>query len=154
MRPGDLIIVRGHNLFDRAVEDLEKSPYSHVAGIVNDTQLIQVEDFKLTSYGPISQYVGQDIYTWPDWVTDDQRMGMVAWANNHVGSHYANGILIWELIRYTTHIMLPWWVAKNHYICSEYWASAAISVGVDLWPGIKYPSPVDMATKMIYEGRV
>lgn len=154
-RLGDLIVCRnGPNPIERAIERVEDSDIFHIAGYVGDGQIIQAEGFRATGYGALSFYRGQDIYTWPAWVTDEQRAGIVKWAKAHVGGKYAYGVLFWELIRYACHVKLPWWAEYNHYICSWYWAAAARANKVDLWPGLAYPAPPDMAAEMVYNGLV
>jgi len=150
MRAGDLILVRGNDLLDRAIERVEHSPYSHVAGYVGDGLIIQAEGFRRTDYGALSFYGGQGVFTCPG-LTDEQRRRIVAYVEAQVGTHYDYLCLAWELARYALHLALPRWVERERFLCSTLWADAYLSAGVDLCPGVWFPSPADLAQSPLLE---
>jgi len=144
MNIGDLVLVRGIGIVSDIIEDIEHSSYSHSAGIVSDGTIIEAQGFQITNYVPLSKYKGMaDIFTC-DILTDKQREEIVEYVRKEVGSHYDWLLLLLEGIRYLFHIIIPYKEHKNR-ICSTLWNDAYKSVGVDLCPNIKYPSPADLS---------
>ena len=84
-----------------------------------------------------------DIFTC-DTLTEKERMDIAKYVRSQIGTTYDFLLLFLEAIRYTFHVMLPY-KEYNNYICSTLWADAYKSTGVDLCPGIKYPSPEDLS---------
>ena len=145
MQIGDIVLVKGQNSLSRVIEGIEESIYSHAAGIVKENEIIEVVLFEKTSYESLDSYKGYtDIFTC-DILTNEQREGIVKYAENQLGSYYDLPLLFWEFIRYATHMILPYKQIFHSYICSTLWADAYRSAGVDLCPNIKYPSPKDLS---------
>lgn len=142
---GDLILVRGTGPISRAIEEITDSPYSHAAGLVGENELIEANGFRRIGYEALHEYadVG-DVFTC-DTLTDEQRRKIVDYVKREVGGHYDWSLLFVELIRYALHIILPYREPASARICSTLWADAYRAVGVDLCPGVKYPSPADLA---------
>lgn len=144
IKPADLILVKGRDCLSYVIEDVEKSPYSHAAGVVKENELIEAQGFKRIGYQGIDYYDGQyDVFTC-DLLTDEQRKEIAEYAKKQVGKRYDYLLLIWEFIRYEFGLMLPYRNTQS-VICSELWSDAYQSVGIDLCPGIRYPSPADLA---------
>lgn len=142
---GDIVLIKGKNSLSRVIEEIEDSVYSHAAGIVKENEIIEVVLFEKTSYESLDSYKGYaDIFTC-DSLNNEQRDGIVKYAENHLGSYYDLPLLLWEFIRYAAHIILPYKQIFQSYICSTLWAEAYRSVGIDLCPNIKYPSPKDLS---------
>lgn len=145
MEIGDIVLVKGQDFVSRVIETLEGSEYTHAAGIVNENQIIEAQGFQKTNYQPLSIYKGYtDIFTC-DILTDEQRVKIVEYVKREVGSHYDWILLFLEFIRYTFYIMLPYEKIFDSHICSTLWSDAYKSVGIDLCPNIKYPSPRDLS---------
>jgi hypothetical protein len=140
----DLILVRGNEGLSYEIEWITRSPYSHVAGVVKPNELIEAQAFRKTGYQGLDFYVGcADVFTC-DLATDEQRIQMVANVERYVGSHYSYLLIGWELIRYTIGILLVPVKKWEPIICSTLWANAYRSVGIDLCPGIRFPTPADV----------
>lgn len=152
LRPADLILVKGTGFIDSEIEKISRSPYSHVAGVVDDKLLIEAQGFTKTRYQSLNFYKNYDVFTC-DELTDEQRIGIVNFAKNQIGTHYNYALIGWELIRYETDLFLP--MPKIHeYICSTLWSDAYKSEGIELVSDVKYPSPGDLplSTKLRKEG--
>lgn len=149
IKPGDLILVKGDDLISDAIEDISKSIYSHTAGLVKEKVLVEAVGFKKIGYQSLNYYTGKaDVYTC-DSLTVKQRETIVDVAISKVGGHYDYFLLVWEFIRYTFHLILPYKEGKTVRICSTLWADAYRQVGIDLCPGVKYPSPGDLANSKL-----
>ena len=145
IKPADLILVKGTDWISDTIKDVEKSPYSHLAGLVKDSELIEAQGFKRTGYQALGNYTGSaDVFTC-DIATDEQRREMVSRIIQACGKPllafpFALGIYPvrdWD--------SSPYDPGPNR-ICSTLWIEDAYrAVGIDLCPGIKYPSPADVA---------
>jgi hypothetical protein len=141
---GDLILVRGTNCIDKGIEGITHSPYSHAAGIVKENELIEAQGFRKTGYQGLDFYSGHaDLYTC-DALTDEQRHKIVDYVAAEVGSHYDYLLIVWEAIYHLFHWFLPY-KEVNKRICSTLWSDAYLAAGVNLCPGIRYPTPGDLA---------
>lgn len=149
-KPGDIVLVRGVGGISEVIEDITNSPYSHTAGIIQGTEIIEAQGLRKTGYNDISVYKGTaDVYRC-SLLNSDRRKRLIELAKFEVGSHYDYLLLFWELIRYKLHISLPY-DEGNSRVCSTLWAGLYKEVGVDLCPGIKYPSPGDLARSKLLE---
>lgn len=145
MRPGDLILVKGTEWISRAIEEVENSPYSHVAGYIGHDEIIEAEGFRATGYAPVNNYKGcADVFRC-DSLTAEQRKQIQDSAAWQVGGRYDYVLLFVELIRYWFGVLLPYREPPDARICSVLWAGIYRDAGIDLCPGIKYPSPADVA---------
>ncbi|MED1205038.1 hypothetical protein [Heyndrickxia acidicola] len=143
-RLGDLIVVKGLTWIGIEIESITKSEYSHVAGVVKPNELIEAAGFRKTGYQGLDYYQGMaDIFICPS-ITDEQRGIIVDYAIQQVGGRYDYLLILWEAVRYVTHVLLPYKEMKSR-ICSTLWSDAYLAAGIDLCPGIKYPSPADLA---------
>jgi hypothetical protein len=145
IQPGDLILVRGIGWTDRVIESVTHSPYSHVAGLVKTNELIEAQAFRRVGYQALDYYAGgADVYTC-DALTDAQRAQIVEYVKRAVGYRYDYLLLAVEAARYLLHVCLPYREPFRSRICSTLWSDAYRAAGVDLCPGIRYPSPGDIA---------
>lgn len=153
LKPADLILVRGSGWISHAIEDVEHSPYSHVAGLVKTNELIEAQGFRPIGYQGLDTYKGcADVYRC-DEATDEQRKAIVEYVTKEVGGHYSYLLLAWEFVRYETGILLPYNPGPNR-ICSYLWADAYRKNGLDLWPGLHFPSPADVPKPLRLVGSI
>lgn len=144
MRPGDLILVRGADWLGREIEAVSHSPYSHVAGLTPDGRLIEAQGFRRTGYQALAAYSGAyDVFTC-DMASEEHRRGVQAFVESKIGTHYSYLLIGWELLHYVAHLDLPF-EERQRFLCSTLWVQAYRSVGIDLCPGLRYPSPGDIA---------
>ena len=67
-----------------------------------------------------------------------------------MGSQYDWLLLLWEFIRYETGILLPYDPGPSRI--SSYLATDAYTkAGLDLWSGIRFPSPGDVAKSKLLQ---
>jgi hypothetical protein len=144
VKVGDIVLVKGTGIVGAVIDGFEHSIYGHTAGLVKDGVLIEANGFKKTGYTGLLEYKGRaDVFTC-DSLTDKQREEIAEYVRSQVGTSYDWLLLFLEGIRYAFHVMLPHKEYHNH-ICSTLWNDAYRSAGIDLCPGIKYPSPGDLA---------
>jgi hypothetical protein len=144
MKIADLVLVRGSDELNYAIEFITHSQYSHVSGLTSDGQLIEAQGFQKTGYQDLSVYAGvSDIFTC-DIATDKQRLAIHMFVEAEIGTRYDYLLIGWELVHYLLHLDLPFEERKK-FICSTLWTEAYRSVGIDLCPNIRFPSPGDIA---------
>ena len=145
IKPADLILVRGTGWISGAIEDVEHSPYSHVAGAINNFELIEAEGLEKTGYVLVRKYAGQaDVFRCES-LTTDQRANILHTAKWSVGQRYDYFLLVVEWIRYWFGVIVPYREPPNMRICSTLWAGIYQGQGIDLCPGIRYPTPADVS---------
>lgn len=145
IRPGDLILVNGSGFIPDAIEKITHSSFSHVAGLVKPNELIEANGGRRTGYQALDLYAGcADVYTC-DELTDEQRAKIVADVTAEVGKRYSYLLIGWEFIRYTLGVYLMPSKEWHPLICSVLWSDAYKRAGVDLCPGVFFPSPADIA---------
>lgn len=143
MKTADLILVRGTAGLSREIEFITHSPYNHVAGVTSEGRLVEAQGFKKTAYQGINAYAGvSDVFTC-DIATIEQRLAIQRFVEAEIGTQYNYLLIGWELVHYVCHLDLPF-EARKRFICSTLWVEAYRSVGIDLCPGKKYPSPGDV----------
>jgi len=148
---GDIIAVDGSGLISGAIEAVEYGAktvprkYSHIAGYVGKGQLIEAEGLRVTDYADVSKYKGQtDVYRCLT-MTRGQRQTMLKLARWSVGGHYDWKLLALEFMRYAFGVVIPYREPPNLRICSVLWSGIYRDAGIDLCPGIKYPTPKDLS---------
>ncbi len=146
---GDLILVKGRGLISDVIEDVEQSPYSHTAGYVGPNEVMEAQGFEPTGYATLDKYRGMADVFRCNTATPKQKAKILAYVHSQAGGHYDYLLLLWELIRYKLHILLPYKEPSRAKICSGLWAAAYRKAGIDLCPGIKYPSPADLANSRL-----
>ncbi|KIL42092.1 hypothetical protein SD70_02595 [Gordoniibacillus kamchatkensis] len=145
IRPADLILVRGEDLIGNTIELITHSPYSHVAGVVKPNELFEAQAFRRAGYQGLDFYAGRvDVFTC-DELTDEQRVQIVAEVERYDGRRYSYLLLLWELVRYVFGLALLAPKDWQPVICSTLWVRAYRKAGIDLCPGVRFPSPADMA---------
>jgi uncharacterized protein YycO len=144
IRTADLLLVRGTGWMDKAIEIVSHSPYSHVAGVVKENELVESVGFQKTGYEGIDTYARKsDLYTC-DALTDQQRKDIVQFVISKIGTGYDYFLIAWEAGHFLLGINVPY-RENGRYDCSTLWADAYKSVGIDLCPGIQFPTPGDLA---------
>jgi uncharacterized protein YycO len=152
LTPCDIVLVDGSGFISKAIEKVEYGlnpaprEYSHVAGYVGHGQLIEAEGFRRTGYADLGKYSGYaDVFRCPS-MSYDQREEALKLARWNVGGRYDWKLLPWEFIRYVFKIALPYREPPKARICSSLWAVGIYrEVGIDLCPGIRYPTPKDVS---------
>jgi len=145
LQTGDIIAIRGKGIISEAIEEVTNSRYSHICGYVGNRQLIEAEGFRKTGYADVSEYKGcADVFRCIS-MTREQRENVLKQALFNVGGHYDWMLLPWEFIRYVTGIMLPYREPPKARICSVLWAGIYQDAGINLCPGIRYPTPAEVA---------
>lgn len=148
---GDIVLAKGDALISEAIEAVEHSPYSHTAGYVGPGELVEANGFRRTGYQALDYYKGKaDVYRC-DGLTVYDRKKILQLAKQEVGSQYDYPLLIVELIRYWFGVILPYREPPNARICSTLWAGIYREAGIDLCPGIRYPSPADLSQSKLLE---
>ncbi|WP_067932205.1 hypothetical protein [Alicyclobacillus kakegawensis] len=147
-RIADLVFLRGVHLFDRVIQRVTHSPYSHVAGVVLPGQLMEARASRRVGYVPLSAYKGlADLYTC-DELNEGQRAGIRDYVLREYGYDYDYWLIGWEGVRYLLHLVLPFQEPPRTRICSTLWCEAYRSVGVDLCPQVRFPAPADLARSL------
>ncbi|WP_407310486.1 hypothetical protein [Desulfosporosinus sp. SB140] len=154
LKIGDILAVKGNGLISEAIEAVEHSQYSHIAGYVGNGQLIEAEGFRKTGYALLSKYKGIADVFGCDEATDYQRQQMLKLAQWNIGGHYDYVLLGIELVRYELGVWLPYKEVPKIRVCSTLWAGIYRDVGLDKWKGIKYPSPGDIPKPLRYKGSI
>jgi hypothetical protein len=150
IRSCDLILVRGTGILSEAIEVITHSPYSHLAGVAKPNELIEAQGFRKTGYQGLDYYSGcADVFTC-DSLTDKQRVEMVANVTKFVGNHYSYLLDVWEFVRYVFGVTIMPSKDWQPIICSTLWAVKGYRhVGIDLCPGIMFPTPGDIANSKL-----
>jgi uncharacterized protein YycO len=149
MQIGDICLDKGTGWISKTIEDFEHSKYSHATTFIGYDNLIEAEGFERTGTVPIEKYQNQlDIYTC-DSLTDAQRQEIKEYLIKEVGSRYDYLLLLVEAIRYVFHVVLPYKEPFKSHICSTLVVDAYKSVGIELCPNIKYPSPADLSNSKL-----
>lgn len=146
IKKADLILVRGRGWISEEIEEITKSPYSHVAGVVKPNELVEANGLRLPGiiYAALDYYTGRaDVFTC-DILTDEQCEQIAKLAIQEVGDSYDYPLLLWQFFRYRFGWRLPYKEGKARE-CSVLWARLYRKVGIDLCPDIEYPSPADLA---------
>jgi uncharacterized protein YycO len=141
---GDLLLVRDTDFVSRSIEFVTHSPYSHVAIFTGPDELVEAQGFRKVGYQDLGKYEGKaDVFSC-DQLTDAQRARIVQSVKSHLGQHYDYLLLAIEFVRYVFGLMIPW-REHNTVICSTLAAGGYRDAGIDLCPGILFPSPGDLA---------
>lgn len=151
IRRADLILVNGAGIISDTIERITRSPYSHVAGVVKEYELIEAQGLRKTGYQGLDFYAGAaDVYTC-DELTDEQRARIIANVTRCVGRRYSYLLIAWELIRYSVGVMIvPTWEWEP-IVCSTLWINEGYRrAGIDPCPGIRYPTPGDIAKSPVF----
>ena len=142
--PGDLVLVRGKSFIDRAIEDISHSTYSHVALVKQGTTLLEAQGGRRIGPQSLFFYKGNaDIYRIKG-LDEFQRNAIIAKAKTYVGERYDYSLIVWEFIRYTFGVYLPF-VEEGKLICSTFVTDSIRGAGLEFCEGIKFPSPGDVA---------
>lgn len=145
LQPGDLILVRGTAGIARVIEAVEHSPYSHVAGVVEGSTLVEAQGMRRTGTIDASAYVGcSDVYRFKYPLPIKRRDKIVELAKAAIGGRYDYLLILIELVRYLLHVTIRYKEPPNARICSVLWTSIYRKAGIDLCKGIRYPSPADV----------
>jgi uncharacterized protein YycO len=143
LRPGDILLVRGHTWIDKIIRRITKSTYSHVAGVINFNEAVEILPFQRTGFRKLKSYAGRaDIFTYKS-LTYEQRKKILDFVLTKIGTQYDYKLILWEASRYLLHWKWPY-KAHNACLCSTLWVEAYRNAGIDLCPNILYPSPGDL----------
>ncbi|MCL6454247.1 MAG: hypothetical protein K6T78_11605 [Alicyclobacillus sp.] len=145
IKPGDLIFIRGTEGVAGPIKKITRSPYTHVAGAIFDDRLIESQALRRTGYQDLTCYQGvSDVFTCPR-LTEKDRRAIVAYVTKHIGTRYDYVLFGFLACRHLFGEMMPVCALKRRHICTTLWLEAYQSVGIDLCPGITYPTPGELS---------
>ncbi|MCL6633321.1 MAG: hypothetical protein K6T63_11905 [Alicyclobacillus herbarius] len=145
MEAGDLIFIRGTEGLAWPITKVTRSPYTHVAGVVEEGQLIESQALRRTGFQPLATYQGVgDIYTCPE-LKDWQREGIVEYVQRWIGCRYDYFLFTLLAFRQILGGLVPVYLSDKRHICTTLWVEAYRAVGIDLCPGIRCPTPGELA---------
>lgn len=152
LRPGDIILVEGRSLLDRAIEWATASPLSHAA-LVGDGELIEAN-------WPVVRTVPLGAYAADGWAFgvkagtvngDGQRRKAVGAAQSRLGQRYGVTALFEDGARYLLHLPLYARLNPRRLTCSGLVAWSWQQAGIRLTWAI-LPSPYDLACSPVLDG--
>lgn len=151
MQPGDLVFIRGTEGVAAPIKKITRSPYTHIAGVAVDNHLLESQALRKTGYEPIDTYRGvADVYSCP-YVTDSERRQIVEAAKEWLGVRYDYLLFGFLAARHIIGPNVPVYASRRRQICTTLWVEAYRSVGIDLCPGIEYPTPGELASSSFLE---
>lgn len=145
MKPGDLVFIRGTEGVAGPIKKITRSPYTHIAGLVVDDWLLESQALRRTGHQPLDTYKGvSDIYTCSS-LSQSQRGQIVASAMEWFGTGYDYFLFGSLALRHMFWGGAPLYAGKKRQICTTLWTEAYRAVGIDLCPGIRYPTPGELS---------
>lgn len=149
-RPADILLVRGRGWIASEIKAITHSPYSHVAMFVDERTLIEAQGFRRVGSQIPSVYAGiADVYS-PRGISSGERQRIIRNARRHEGEVYDYPLLIVELLRFATGIIIPF--PEFHCkVCSTLIASAYREENIDPTPGISRPAPSDIGLSRLFQ---
>ena len=144
IQPGDILLISGNTLVDKIIKLVTRSPYSHVVGVVNPNQVVEILPLSTARFKKIQDYTGRaDVFTCERLSNDDRRK-IVDYVTGKIGASYDYYLIIWEASRYLFNWVWPY-DNKDSSLCSTLWSEAYRKAGIDLCPDVKFPVPGDLA---------
>ena len=144
IQPGDILLISGNTLVDKIIKLVTRSPYSHVVGVVNPNQVVEILPLSTVRLKKIQDYTGRaDVFTCKRFSNDDRRK-IISFVTGKIGSSYDYYLIIWEASRYLFNWVWPY-DNKDSSLCSTLWSEAYRKAGIDLCPDVKFPVPGDLA---------
>ncbi|QSO46900.1 C40 family peptidase [Alicyclobacillus mengziensis] len=145
MQPGDLIFIRGTEGMAGPIKKVTRSPYTHIAGIVLDGHVLESQALRRTGHLTLETYKGvSDVYTCPV-LSMEQRHEIVQAATKWLGAKYDYLLFGFLAFKHLLRLDVPVYGGKKRQICTTLWTDAYRSVGIELCPGIEYPTPGELA---------
>ncbi|MFX4303132.1 hypothetical protein ACOJUR_12870 [Alicyclobacillus tolerans] len=140
-----MIFIRGTQGLAGPIRKITRSPYTHIAGLAHPEQVIESQALRITGYEHVQTYKGvADVYRCEE-LTDRQRKEIVEFARSKIGTRYDYLLFFWLAGRHLLGQSVPLIASQKRRICTTLWADAYRSVGIDLCPGIEYPTPGELA---------
>lgn len=147
LQPCDIVLVKNETSWiSEEIEEVTKSIYSHSAIIIKENTLIEAGTFDVR-YNALDSYNGHyDVYRCP-FLDSFDKAQIVNYLVKQIGKKYDYKLLIYEWVRYRLNIILPFWFKNSDsVICSELVKDSFLNtIGINLTPGIQYPSPKDIS---------
>lgn len=144
IQPGDILLISGNTLVDKIIKLVTRSPYSHVVGVVNTNQVVEILPLSTVRLKKIQDYTGRaDVFTCERLSNDDRRK-IISFVTGKIGASYDYDLIIWEASRYLFNWVWPY-DNKDSSLCSTLWSEAYRKAGIDLCPDVKFPVPGDLA---------
>lgn len=145
MQPGDLIFIRGTEGIAGPIKKITRSPYTHIAGVVVNDQLLESQALRKTGHQALETYRGvSDVYICPSVCTAERRE-IVKFAMQWFGTRYDYLLFGSLAFRHLLGEGMPLYANKGRHICTTLWTQAYRSVGIELCPGIEYPTPGELS---------
>ncbi|WP_026962210.1 hypothetical protein [Alicyclobacillus herbarius] len=142
---GDLVFTRGgFSRLDKPMMWLTRNPYTHVAGAVGPRKLLEARMFHTTGYVELTAFRNMvDVFHCPH-LSARQRRIVAEYVEDEIGTRYDYLMLLWQVFRLLTGYVPPY-LKNPRRICSTLWADAYREAGMDLCPGVPYPTPGELA---------
>lgn len=146
---GDVVFVRGTGPISDAIEDVTRSPYSHVALAVSADAIVEAQGFERVQVVHADKYAGHaDVYRTR--LPPDVLSRIVAKAESHIGERYDYFLIALEFVREETGIQLPYDEVDHHDLICSMLVADAFRPEYDPCPGIEYPAPGDEAQSVLW----
>lgn len=143
LKPCDLILVRGKGFLNEEIKEITHSTYSHVAGVVLGNMIVEAQGFSKVRVQSLEAYAGSyDVYRY-EGLTNEQALNILKYVRKQVGKRYSYLLFLWEFFHYAFGLKIP--NLGKQLICSTLWTRTFKKAGIKLCPGIRYPSPAEIA---------
>jgi hypothetical protein len=153
VQPADLIFIRGTEGIAGPIKWLTQSPYTHIAGLVDEGQIFESQAGRRAGFESVETYKGvADVYRCP-LVTEEQRREIINAVLQWAGSGYDYlrfGSLACRQILGAV-IPMPVYSSRTRHICTTLWVDAYRAAGIDLCPGVAHPTPGELAQSPLLE---
>lgn len=144
IQPGDILLLSGNHWVDKIIKLVTQSPYSHVAGVVNPNQVVEISPLSTVRYKDLQEYNARaDVFTCNQ-LSEDDRKKIVDYVTAKIGTSYDYNLIIWEASRFLLNWKWPY-ENKDSNLCSTLWSDAYREAGIDLCPDVKFPVPGDLS---------
>ncbi|KPV43350.1 hypothetical protein [Alicyclobacillus ferrooxydans] len=151
LQPGDLVFIRGTEGLAGPIKKFTRSPYTHIAGLAIDGELIESQALRRTGYQSLETYRGvADVYTCKV-LSPEQRHQIVDFVKREVGGKYDYFLFGWLAFRSLLGNAMPSYFGSKRHICTTLWADAYKQVGIELCPHTPYPTPGELSASKLLQ---
>lgn len=118
MKKGDVLFYKGTSLISKLITWVTKSPYTHVALVIGDGEIIESDRFIKTRRIEIDLTEPFDVYTVEN-LSDETREEIVKYALEFVGTKYDYWQIFRDFIRFVFNKKVSFFEFKNKTVCSD-----------------------------------
>ena len=146
--PCDILLIKGEGrgFIPETICNIQNSIYSHSAVLIDakNEKIIEAGWFNVL-YNNLDFYKGRiDVYRCLE-LNNSLREQVIDYLIKQLGKLYDYKMLFLEMCRYLIGLTIPKFYKNTpSVICSELISDSWRSIGIDLCPNIKYPSPKDI----------